>query len=119
MGAATSSPKESPTLLSSSLLTFPLIEEEEEDDQQQEQHEATNNNNNNTDASIKITRAAKLYAFCAALNSCNLGYDIGVNTGGVALENISLDNAGTDNRPTPLSCRRCRHFALLVLCFSV
>jgi autotransporter adhesin len=31
--------------------------------------------------SLKITRATKLYAFCAALNSCNLGYDIGVNTG--------------------------------------
>ena len=30
---------------------------------------------------LKITRATKLYAFCAALNSCNLGYDIGVNTG--------------------------------------
>lgn len=90
MGAATSSPKESPTLLSSSLLTFPLIEEEEEDDQQQEQHEATNNNNNNTDASIKITRAAKLYAFCAALNSCNLGYDIGVNTGAGPLLQNSL-----------------------------
>ena len=30
---------------------------------------------------LKITRSTKLYAFCAALNSCNLGYDIGVNTG--------------------------------------
>ena len=26
------------------------------------------------------TRAVKLYAACAALNSCNLGFDIGVNT---------------------------------------
>ena len=30
---------------------------------------------------VEITRSTKLYAFCASLNSCNLGYDIGVNTG--------------------------------------
>jgi len=30
---------------------------------------------------LQITRSTKIYAFCAALNSCNLGYDIGVNTG--------------------------------------
>ena len=29
---------------------------------------------------VRITSATYLYAFCAALNSCNLGYDIGVNT---------------------------------------
>jgi sugar porter (SP) family MFS transporter len=29
---------------------------------------------------IPITRATKIYALCAAVNSCNLGYDIGVNT---------------------------------------
>ncbi len=29
---------------------------------------------------IPITKACYTFAFCAALNSCNLGYDIGVNT---------------------------------------
>lgn len=29
---------------------------------------------------VKITRSTYKYVLCAALNSCNLGYDIGVNT---------------------------------------
>mmetsp|Transcript_38687 Transcript_38687/g.116205 ORF Transcript_38687/g.116205 Transcript_38687/m.116205 type:complete len:570 (-) Transcript_38687:451-2160(-) len=29
---------------------------------------------------LPVTKATYLFAFCAALNSCNLGYDIGVNT---------------------------------------
>ena len=29
---------------------------------------------------MPLTRATKLYAFCASINSCNLGYDIGVST---------------------------------------
>ncbi len=32
------------------------------------------------DEDIPISRATKIFAMCAALNSCNLGYDIGVNT---------------------------------------
>lgn len=40
---------------------------------------------------LKITRATKLYAFCAALNSCNLGYDIGVNTGAGILIQESMN----------------------------
>ena len=31
-------------------------------------------------SSIKVTRSTVLFALCAALNSCNLGYDIGVST---------------------------------------
>eukprot|EP00581_Thalassiosira_minuscula_P018509 CAMPEP_0183730760 /NCGR_PEP_ID=MMETSP0737-20130205/33625_1 /TAXON_ID=385413 /ORGANISM="Thalassiosira miniscula, Strain CCMP1093" /LENGTH=614 /DNA_ID=CAMNT_0025963341 /DNA_START=151 /DNA_END=1995 /DNA_ORIENTATION=- len=42
-------------------------------------------------ASLKITRSTKLFAFCAALNSCNLGYDIGVNTGAGPLVQSSLN----------------------------
>ena len=38
-----------------------------------------------------ISSATKLYAFCAALNSCNLGYDIGVNTGAGKLVQDSLN----------------------------
>jgi hypothetical protein len=29
---------------------------------------------------VPITRATMIYVLCAALNSCNLGYDIGVST---------------------------------------
>lgn len=32
------------------------------------------------DVQIKITWHNYLFAFCAAVNSCNLGYDIGVST---------------------------------------
>lgn len=39
---------------------------------------------------LKVTRHTTLYAFCAALNSCNLGYDIGVNTGAGPLLQSSL-----------------------------
>eukprot|EP00584_Thalassiosira_punctigera_P009577 CAMPEP_0172545242 /NCGR_PEP_ID=MMETSP1067-20121228/15205_1 /TAXON_ID=265564 ORGANISM="Thalassiosira punctigera, Strain Tpunct2005C2" /NCGR_SAMPLE_ID=MMETSP1067 /ASSEMBLY_ACC=CAM_ASM_000444 /LENGTH=240 /DNA_ID=CAMNT_0013331949 /DNA_START=67 /DNA_END=786 /DNA_ORIENTATION=+ len=42
-------------------------------------------------AELKVTRSTKLYAFCAALNSCNLGYDIGVNTGAGMLVQGSLE----------------------------
>jgi hypothetical protein len=30
-----------------------------------------------SDISLKITRSTVVYSLCAALNSCNLGYDIG------------------------------------------
>jgi len=29
---------------------------------------------------ITVTKSTKLFCFCAALNSCNLGYDIGVSS---------------------------------------
>jgi hypothetical protein len=32
------------------------------------------------DGPVKITRSTYIYAFCAAVNSCNLGYDLGVST---------------------------------------
>jgi hypothetical protein len=32
------------------------------------------------DTPIPLTRSTKIYAFCASINSCNLGYDIGVST---------------------------------------
>jgi len=84
MGATSSSPKELSSS-SQSVLTFPLIEEDDgQQHQPPPQHDDATNNNN----SVQITRSAKLYAFCAALNSCNLGYDIGVNTGaGILLQN--------------------------------
>ena len=53
-------------------------------------HEGEHRYDHGDIASLKITRATKLYAFCAALNSCNLGYDIGVNTGAGPLVQDSL-----------------------------
>jgi MFS family permease len=45
-----------------------------------------------SDTSLKITRSTYVYAICAAINSCNLGYDIGVNThaGGLIQADLGL-----------------------------
>lgn len=49
-------------------------------------HHTTNNNNADSQQQLSrtntktITYHTYLYAFCAALNSCNLGYDLGVST---------------------------------------
>jgi len=40
---------------------------------------------------LPITRSTKLWSACAAINSCNLGYDIGVNTGAGPLLQVSLN----------------------------
>jgi hypothetical protein len=40
--------------------------------------DSSDSNNNDDDT---ISRWTYVYALCAALNSCNLGYDIGVSTG--------------------------------------
>jgi len=45
---------------------------------------------------IGITKANKLFAFCAALNSCNLGYDIGVNTDAAMKLQNSMDLSDTE-----------------------
>jgi MFS family permease len=36
-------------------------------------------------SSIRVTKSTVIFALCAALNSCNLGYDIGVSTNAGAL----------------------------------
>jgi MFS family permease len=55
-------------------------------------HEDNNKNNHEKDDAIesgggeseethhKVTRSTVIFALCAAVNSCNLGYDVGVNT---------------------------------------
>ena len=45
-----------------------------------------------SDHARKITRATYLYAMCAAINSCNLGYDVGVNTnaGPILADDLNL-----------------------------
>jgi hypothetical protein len=53
-------------------------------------HEGEHRYDHGDISALQITRATKLYAFCAALNSCNLGYDIGVNTGAGKLVQDSL-----------------------------
>eukprot|EP00934_Nitzschia_sp_Nitz4_P007407 Nitzschia sp. Nitz4//scaffold58_size112336//36048//38913//NITZ4_004026-RA/size112336-processed-gene-0.63-mRNA-1//1//CDS//3329554968//7397//frame0 len=47
-----------------------------------------------TDPASIVTRQTYLFAFCAALNSCNLGYDIGVSTNAGSL--IQRDLGLTD-----------------------
>jgi len=47
---------------------------------------------NFSDKSVKVTRSTVVFALCAALNSCNLGYDIGVSTraGGLIQDDLGL-----------------------------
>jgi MFS family permease len=47
-----------------------------------------------SDISLKVTRATVIFSLCAALNSCNLGYDIGVSTNAGSL--IQRDLGLTD-----------------------
>ena len=54
-------------------------------------HEGEHRYDHGDIATLKITRSTKLFAFCAALNSCNLGYDVGVNTGAGPLLQDSLN----------------------------
>lgn len=42
-------------------------------------HEGEHHGDENA-APVEITRSARIFVLCAALNSCNLGYDIGVST---------------------------------------
>lgn len=50
------------------------------------------------DENLTVTRATKIFAMCAALNSCNLGYDIGVNTSAEQLLQDENSLALTDNQ---------------------
>lgn len=43
-------------------------------------HEGEHHADYNANTDIPIRKATKIFAMCAALNSCNLGFDIGVNT---------------------------------------
>jgi hypothetical protein len=43
-------------------------------------HEGEYHDDYGSGTPVEITRAAYLFVLCAALNSCNLGYDIGVST---------------------------------------
>jgi hypothetical protein len=47
---------------------------------------------NRQDGHVKLTRATILFAVCASVNSCNLGYDIGVSTeaGRLVQEDLGL-----------------------------
>jgi MFS family permease len=47
-----------------------------------------------SDQNLKLTRQTFIFAICAAVNSCNLGYDIGVSTNAAGL--IQRDMGLTD-----------------------
>ena len=54
-------------------------------------HEGEHHSDYDANADIPIRRATKIFAMCAALNSCNLGFDIGVNTSaGKLLQDSSI-----------------------------
>jgi MFS family permease len=55
-------------------------------------HEGEHHADFSGDGSIKITRSTYIFALCAAVNSCNLGYDIGVSTnaGGLIQKDLGL-----------------------------
>merc|ERR1711971_1186801 len=46
------------------------------------------------DVKISITPRVYIYAICAAINSCNLGYDIGISSGAAKKVQNSLDLSG-------------------------
>jgi hypothetical protein len=48
-----------------------------------------------SDTSLKLTKHNYIFALCAAINSCNLGYDIGVSTnaGPLIQEDFGLTNS--------------------------
>lgn len=54
-------------------------------------HEGEHRGNFNS-SSVKVTKSTVVFALCAALNSCNLGYDIGVSTnaGGLIQDDMGL-----------------------------
>lgn len=47
---------------------------------QQQQQEEENLSIKSCDSSSSVTKYVYIYTLCAAINSCNLGFDIGVNT---------------------------------------
>mmetsp|Transcript_57888 Transcript_57888/g.64686 ORF Transcript_57888/g.64686 Transcript_57888/m.64686 type:complete len:129 (-) Transcript_57888:1821-2207(-) len=61
-------------------------------DQTYKSHEGEHHGNFNNDSSMRITKSTVIFALCAALNSCNLGYDIGVSThvGGLIQRDFGL-----------------------------
>jgi len=61
-------------------------------DQTYKSHEGEHHGNFNNDSSMRITKSTVIFALCAALNSCNLGYDIGVSThaGGLIQRDLGL-----------------------------
>ena len=58
-------------------------------------NESKGTHRSNEDSLMMITPAVKKFALCAALNSCNLGFDIGVNTGTADLIQDSLSLSDT------------------------
>jgi MFS family permease len=60
----------------------------------QQTHEGEHHGDYGGGVEIPITRSTYIYAFCAALNSCNLGYDVGVSTnvGGLIQDDFGLSD---------------------------
>jgi hypothetical protein len=52
--------------------------------------DSSSSSSSSSSSRLKVTRSTMIYAACASLNSCNLGYDIGVNTGAGPLLQTSM-----------------------------
>jgi hypothetical protein len=65
---------------------------------------------------MPLTRATKLYAFCASINSCNLGYDIGVSTEAGRLVQAYFDLT-TTQRELFIGCINFWASTFLVICW--
>lgn len=62
-------------------------------DEEYRSHEGEHRKNFNA-SPVRVTKSTVVFALCAALNSCNLGYDIGVSTnaGGLVQRDLGLTN---------------------------
>jgi hypothetical protein len=62
--------------------TFSIDDSSDHNDRQHLQNDEHHEVHTNTtiEPNVPITKSTMIYVFCAALNSCNLGYDIGVST---------------------------------------
>ena len=88
---------------------FKFLENDDHDnDNDDDDNKIDNNNSNNISRDdvaegssdvkkIKVSKSTYLFVFCAALNSCNLGYDIGVNTSAAKLLTDGDSLGLTDN----------------------
>lgn len=80
------------------------------------------------DLPLPITRSTYKFVMCAAINSCNLGYDIGVGTGAGRLiqEDLGLSRTffahyshSSPAAPLLLLLLLCSHFMFVAFLFSL
>ena len=76
-----------------------------------EAEEAHQHDGESDDVPVKITSSTYLFAICASVNSCNLGYDIGIST---EIGRLIQDDFGLTRTSSVLSIQ----FSLLSVLYS-